>query len=277
LPGFFDQAFSSVFSKEVEMAEAKTAVAHKPIWLDLSSSDAAASRDFYSNLFGWKVEVNPDPQYGGYALAKIGGKDVAGIGPKMSPDAPTAWLVYIASSDAADTVKKAKAAGGNVLGEPMQVGPQGTMAIIQDPSGAVIGVWQAAQMAGSPVIGQANTFGWAELNSRGFDKAEPFYKKVFGWGDKKSAMGEGQGEYTEFLVNGESIAGGMEMNPMVPAQVPSYWLAYFTVADVDKAHEKATAAGAKSMLEPQEFPGGRFSILTDPQGAAFGLLKMQQR
>jgi predicted enzyme related to lactoylglutathione lyase len=259
------------------MAEAKTAVAHKPIWLDLSSSDAAASRDFYSNLFGWKVEVNPDPQYGGYALAKIGGKDVAGIGPKMSPDAPTAWLVYIASSDAADTVKKAKAAGGNVLGEPMQVGPQGTMAIIQDPSGAVIGVWQAAQMAGSPVIGQANTFGWAELNSRGFDKAEPFYKKVFGWGDKKSAMGEGQGEYTEFLVNGESIAGGMEMNPMVPAQVPSYWLAYFTVADVDKAHEKATAAGAKSMLEPQEFPGGRFSILSDPQGAAFGLLKMQQR
>ena len=83
------------------MAEAKTAVAHKPIWLDLSSSDAAASRDFYSKLFGWKLEVNPDPQYGGYALGKIGGKDVAGIGPKMSADAPTMWLVYIATSDAA--------------------------------------------------------------------------------------------------------------------------------------------------------------------------------
>ncbi len=256
------------------MAEAKTAVAHKPIWLDLSSSDAAASRDFYSKLFGWKVEVNPDPQYGGYALAKIGGKDVAGIGPKMSPDAPTAWLVYIASADAADTVKKAKAAGGNVLGEPMQVGPQGTMAIIQDPSGAVIGVWQPAQMAGSPVIGQANAFGWAELNSRGFNKAEPFYKKLFGWGDKKSDMGEGQGQYTEFLVNGESVAGGMEMNPMVPAQVPSYWLAYFIVPDVEKAHEKATQLGAKSILEPQDFPGGRFSIVGDPQGAAFGLMKM---
>src|SRR5438132_11869172 len=114
------------------MAEAKTAIANKPAWVDLSSSDPAGSREFYAKLFGWKVEVNPDPQYGGYALAKIGGKDVAGIGPKMSPDAPTAWLVYIASADAADTVKKAKAAGGNVLGEPMQGGPQGSMALMQD-------------------------------------------------------------------------------------------------------------------------------------------------
>jgi len=257
------------------MAEAKTAVAHKPIWLDLSSSDAAASRDFYSKLFGWKLDVNPDPQYGGYALGKIGGKDVAGIGPKMSPEAPTMWLVYIATSDAADTVKKAKAAGGNVLGEPMQVGPQGTMAIIQDPSGAVIGVWQPNQMHGSPVIGKANAYGWAELNSRGVEKAKPFYKKVFGWGEKKSEMAEGM-EYTEFLVGGESIAGGMEMNSMVPAQVPSYWLAYFTVADVDASHKTAVDHGATELLEPQDFPGGRFSILSDPQGASFGLLKMKQ-
>jgi predicted enzyme related to lactoylglutathione lyase len=66
------------------------------------------------------------------------------------------------------------------------------------------------------------------------------------------------------------------MNPMVPAEVPSYWLAYFLVDDVDKSHKTATDAGAQSMLEPQDFPGGRFSILSDPQGAAFGLMKMQE-
>ena len=256
------------------MAQAKTAVQHKPIWLDLSSSDPAGSRDFYSKLFGWKIEVNPDPQYGGYGMARIAGKDVAGIGGKMSEEAPTAWLVYVATADAADTAKKAKAAGGNVMMEPMAIGPQGTMAVIQDPSGAAIGLWQAGLMAGTLVTGEANAYGWAELNARGFDKAEPFYKKVFGWGDKKSDMGEGV-QYTEFQVAGESIAGGMEMNPMVPEQVPSYWLAYFTVPDVDKAHEKATELGAKSMLEPQDFPGGRFSILSDPQGASFGLLVMK--
>lgn len=257
------------------MTEAKTAVAHKPIWVDLSSSDAAASRDFYAKLFGWKVEVNPDPQYGGYALATIGGKDVAGIGPKMSAEAPSAWLVYIGSSDAADTTKKAKAAGANVIAEPMTVGEQGTMSVIQDPSGAFLGVWQPNKMAGSPVIGEANTFGWAELNARGIERAKPFYKKLFAWGEKNTEMDGGQPPYTEFMLGNDSIAGGMEMNPMVPAEVPSYWLVYFTVPDVDKAHEKATQLGAKGLLEPMDFPGGRFSVLSDPQGAAFGLLVMK--
>ena len=257
------------------MAEAKTAVAHKPIWIDLSSGDAAGSRDFYSKLLGWKVEVSPDPQYGGYAMATIGGKDVAGIGPKQMDEAPTAWTIYVSSADAADTAKKAEAAGGKVIMPPMAVGEQGTMVILQDPTGAFIGVWQAGKMAGTLVTGEANSYGWAELNSRGVEKAVPFYKKLFGWGEKKSEMGQGQGEYTEFLSGGESIAGGMEMNSMVPAEVPSYWMVYFNVDDVDKAFNKATDGGGQEMLAPQEFPGGRFAILQDPQGAMFGLLKMK--
>jgi predicted enzyme related to lactoylglutathione lyase len=63
------------------MDQTTTATANKPSWVDLASGDAAASRDFYAALFGWDVEVNPDPQYGGYALARIDGKDAAGIGP----------------------------------------------------------------------------------------------------------------------------------------------------------------------------------------------------
>jgi len=67
------------------MAEAATATTSKIRWIDLSTKDAAGARDFYGTLFGWDIEVNPDPQYGGYALARIGGHDVAGIGPAMSP------------------------------------------------------------------------------------------------------------------------------------------------------------------------------------------------
>jgi hypothetical protein len=68
----------------------------------------------------------------------------------------------------------------------------------------------------------------------------------------------------------------MEMNPMVPQEVPSYWMAYFGVKDVDAAHSKATGLGAKEMVPPGDFPGGRFSILSDPQGAAFGLLSSDE-
>jgi predicted enzyme related to lactoylglutathione lyase len=258
------------------MAEAKTAVAHKPVWTDLATSDAEAARDFYGKVFGWKIEVSPDPQYGGYALATIGGKDVAGIGPKQMAEAPTAWTVYIGTSDADDTVKRAQAAGGNVIVPTMAVGDQGKMAIIQDPSGAMLGIWQSQNMTGAQLFDKPNTMGWAELNSRGFNKAEPFYKKLFGWGEKKTPGAGENPEYTEFQLGGKSVAGGMEMNPMVPAEVPSYWMVYFNVDDVDKAFKKVTEAGGKEVLAPQDMPGGRFAIVSDPQGASFGLLRMEQ-
>jgi uncharacterized protein len=258
------------------MVETATAITNKVAWVDLSTSDPAAARDFYGKLFGWDVQVNPDPQYGGYALARIGGQDAAGIGRTMSPEQPTAWNVYIGTHDAAALGQQVQAAGGTVVMPAFDVGDQGKMAVFQDPSGAFISAWQASAMPGF-TADEANAFGWAELSARGLDKAIPFYTSVFGWGTRTSPMGEGAPPYTEFLLDGQSIAGAMEMSPMVPAQVPSYWMIYFNVEDVDAAYAKALGAGAREMLPPQEFPGGRFAIISDPQGATFGLLKMRPR
>lgn len=72
----------------------------RPAWVDLSSSDPTASHAFYSAILDWKIVVSPDPQYGGYAMARIDGRDVAGIGPSQ-PGAPTAWALYIGTEDAA--------------------------------------------------------------------------------------------------------------------------------------------------------------------------------
>lgn len=66
------------------------------------------------------------------------------------------------------------------------------------------------------------------------------------------------------------------MNPIVPAEVPSYWQVYFSVDDVDAAYEKALESGARTLVPPQAFPGGRFAIVSDPQGASLGLLKTQR-
>jgi predicted enzyme related to lactoylglutathione lyase len=254
------------------MVDALAAVINKPAWIDLASSDPAGSRAFYSKVFGWQIDVQADPQYGGYALAKVAGKDVAGIGPKQMAEAPTAWTVYIGTDDVERLTAKVKTAGGNVIAPPMEVAGQGKMAVFQDPSGAFIAAWQPQAMRGFGTEGQ-NTFGWAELNARGLDKAVAFYASVFGWGSKVSPMGEGQPDYTEFLLSGDSIAGAMEMSPGMPPAVPSYWTVYFNVSDVDGSFKAAIGAGAKEMVSPVDFPGGRFAILMDPQGATFGLLK----
>ena len=122
-----------------------------------------------------------------------------------------------------------------------------------------------------------SSFGWAELNARSVANVIPFYTRVFGWTTRTSEMGEGQPPYTEFLIHGDTIAGAWEMNPMVPAEVPTFWQVYFDVDDVDTAHAKAIGLGAKETVAPVDFPGGRFSILTDPDGASFALLKMLPR
>src|SRR5918911_46142 len=104
------------------MERATVAVASKPVWIDLSSPDVQASADFYRKVFGWNTEVNPDPQYGGYGLARLNGKDAAGIGPKMTPDAPTAWSIYIGTDDAEALAERVKEAGGTVVMAPFDVG-----------------------------------------------------------------------------------------------------------------------------------------------------------
>jgi predicted enzyme related to lactoylglutathione lyase len=265
-------AAANQWAEEADMAEA-TAVANKPAWVDLASDDPEGSRAFYAKLFGWDIHVAEDPQYGGYAIAQVEGRDVAGIGPKQSPQQPTVWSVYIGTSNADELAERVTAAGGTVVAPPFDVGDQGRMAVFQDPTGAYISAWQPAQM--EPFLaGKSNTFGWAELNARGVDKAIAFYQDVFGWTVKRSEMGEGAPVYNEFQLDGESIAGAMELNPQMPPEVPSYWMAYFAVNDVDASHQQAIGAGAREMLPPQDFPGGRFSILNDPQGAMFGLLRM---
>jgi uncharacterized protein len=253
------------------MADTLTAVINKPAWVDLGTNDPAAARDFYGKLFGWDLEVNPDPQYGGYALAKINGQDAAGIGGLQMADQPSAWSVYIGTNDVDALSEQVKAAGGSIVAPAFDVGDQGKMAVFADPGGAVISAWQGTRMGGFQAYGP-NSFGWAELNARGVDKSLPFYETVFGWTLKPSKSPDQP--YTEFEVGGESIGGATEMNPMVPAETPNYWLVYFGVEDVDASHRKALGAGARELLAPIDFPGGRMSIVSDPQGAAFGLMTL---
>src|SRR2546428_4994468 len=98
--------------KEADMAEAKTAVANKPAWVDLATSDATAAREFYSKLFGWKIEVNPDPQYGGDGVGENGGKTGAGGGAQKSSGTPPAREGFICTTVTRNTCTEEVAGSG---------------------------------------------------------------------------------------------------------------------------------------------------------------------
>ena len=253
------------------MARTTIATISKPVWVDLATRDSTGARKFYEQLFGWRADVNPDPQYGGYATATHGGKNVAGIGPTQAPDQPSAWSFYVGTDDVEDLSREVEKAGGKVIQKPFDVGDQGRMAVFQDPAGAFISAWQSTRMHGFEVQ-RTNAYGWAELNARNVESALPFYQQAFGWTTKRSPVLDGA-DYFEFLADGDSVAGATELNPKAPAGTPSQWLVYFGVDDVGGMFQRALRLGAREMVAPQSYSGGTFAILTDPQGAQFGLFQ----
>ena len=86
-------------------------------------------------------------------------------------------------------------------------------------------------------------------------------------------------EWTEFATGATTLAlhGGGVPSQGPPAGDPSKVAGAcsigFNVDDVDAAFQKAIDLGAKEMMPPQAYPGGRFAIVADPQGASIGLLK----
>ena len=138
-----------VAMKEADMAQATAAIINKPAWIDLSTKDPEWSRDFYAKVFGWQVEVNQDPQYGGYAHCQD--RRPRRRRDRPDPDARTPRPPGTSTSapmTSTDLAKRVKAAGGTVVAAPFDVGDQGSMAVFQDPSGAFISGWQGTRMGG---------------------------------------------------------------------------------------------------------------------------------
>lgn len=245
-----------------------------PMWVDLSSPDVEASSRFYNQLFGWTSQ-DLGEEAGHYTMFFNNGKQVAAVSAPMTPGQPPAWSTYIATANAEETAKKVTDAGGKVLMAPMAVMDQGTMAVFQDPTGAVFAVWQSGKHKGAELVNAPGSFSWNELETRDMNAAKPFYTKVFGWTPKGNPMPDGS-EYTEWQLKGKSIGGGMTMGSMFPPNVPPHWLVYFTVNNTDNTVKRAQELGGRVQSPAVDIPQGRFAVLADPQGAAFAVIQLAQ-
>jgi predicted enzyme related to lactoylglutathione lyase len=247
------------------MSTVKTA-AGAFVWHDHMSDDVAKATKFYSELLGWQTEIWKPGQFD-YPMINANGKMHGGFGPAQG-GAPAHWIGHVLVEDVDDTAAKAEAAGGTLLGEPMDIPEVGRMVFIRDPQGAVVSAFSPTGEASVP----EGTFLWDELMTTDVAAAKSFYGEIFGWSATDQDMGEGT-TYTLFQRAGEvNAAGCMAVPP--GSEAPPHWNVYLATDNVDGTVARAKELGATVYVEPTDTPEvGRWAVLADPTGAAFALLQ----
>ncbi len=254
-------------------------VRHEPgtfCWPELATTDADSAKTLYGSLFGWVFDDQPGESDTTYSIARLAGRDVAALyalaRSQRANGVPAHWNSYAAVASADESATRVKALGGTIFGAPFDVGKNGRMAIVKDPQGATLCLWEARAHPGAQVVGEIGSLCWTELATTDTVAAGHFYASLFGWALKKQETGERA--YTE-LWKGPRPAGGMLELEKDRGGVDPVWGVYFRVADCDAAVAKAQALGARVSREPDDIDKvGRYAFLTDRQGATFAVMAL---
>lgn len=111
------------------------------IWSELSTSDLASAKTFYSAVFDWGWGGTDE-----YAEAQVQGRTIAGVMPRrpdIPAEVPDAWLVYFGSADVDADFHKAVGLGASAVVEPMDIPGTGRFAVLIDPQGATFALFKA--------------------------------------------------------------------------------------------------------------------------------------
>lgn len=209
------------------------------------------------------------PGGGSYTMFGPGEQRIGGM--YTREDVPPHWATYVGVDSADEAAARASELGAKVLAEPFDVMEMGRMAVIQDPTGAVIQVWQAVGDEGTTPPSVQGTVAWRELRTSEIDAAVKFYGEWLGW----NAVANDMGDFTYYVFHkGElPVAGGMQLFGEM-ANIPAHWAITFKADDVDATFAAAVEHGAVAQMPPGDLPDvGRFSALADPQGVSFGIMK----
>jgi predicted enzyme related to lactoylglutathione lyase len=229
-------------------------------WAELATSDADAAKAFYTQLFGWEYEDNPVPDDQVYSMARRDGHHVAAL---FSSDQPPHWNCYVTVTSADETAQAAKDNGGAVMAEPFDVMEVGRMAVIADPAGAALCLWEPRAHIGATLVNTPGSMTWNDLLTPDPEGAAEFYGKLFGWTTEEIPDAGGY----RTIRNGDRMNGGI-----MPSQDgPPNWLPYFGHDDVERLVGEIESLGGKLYNGPVRMPQGSIAVLGDPQGAVFAV------
>jgi predicted enzyme related to lactoylglutathione lyase len=249
-------------------------------WIELATNNQNAAIDFYSKIFGWSANNMPMGPNDFYTIFQLAGRDAAAA-MALRPDqashgVPPHWNLYVSVESADASAARAVQLGAKVLAPPFDVFDSGRMAVIQDPTGAAISIWQAIHHPGTGISASHGTLCWADLSTPDQARAGQFYSDLFGWQIMKEDEDPAHNYW--HIKNGQEFIGGIPPSAHHKPGVPAHWLAYFTVSNCDATAAAAKSLGATLYMPPTDFEDvGRISILADPQGAAFAIFKAAAR
>jgi uncharacterized protein len=241
-----------------------------PCWVETWQPDGEAAARFYGGVFGWDVEdARP------YAMCRLRGHDVAGIGSPPPDGVPPVWTTQVWVDDADAAAADAVQAGGGVVAGSFDSLDGGRMAIIEDPAGAAIGVWQPGAHRGARLVNEPSAYAMSLLNTPDPERMKAFYRAVFGW------QTESFGEVTLWRLPG--YVGGEPEQPVSREVVAAmtaadgsaaHWSVDFWIRDADAGAATAAELGGSVLAEPFDAPSFRRAVLADPAGATFSVSQL---
>jgi predicted enzyme related to lactoylglutathione lyase len=261
-----------------------------PCWVETLQPNPKAAVRFYGALFGWECSgpaPMPGDPPGQHFVARVGGRDVAGIGSLPQGGGTPAWTTYIRVSSADETVERAKRAGGSLHDGPFDVLPAGRMAVLADPTDAVFCAWEAGAREGAQLVNEPRAWAMSLLHTTDPAGAKAFYGEVFSW--RTEPFGPPGAQVELFRLPG--YTGGEPQQPVPrdvvavaipiglggsPGEERSYWSVDFWVDDADATAKRAASLGGRIVVPAHDVPGFRNSVLADPQGPVFSVSQLMR-
>lgn len=235
-------------------------------WADLATSDADAAKAFYGGVFRWSYEDAPAGENGVYSTAKRDGEEVAGL--FESAEQPPHWNCYVTVESADAKATEATRHGGSVMMEPFDAMDAGRMAVIVDPTGAALCLWEPRGSIGATLVNTPGSMTWNDLITPDADAATEFYGAMFGWTTEEIPESGGY----RVIRNGDRMNGGMmPHDPQRMGDAPASWMPYFGHEDVHRLVEEIEGLGGRLLNGPMQMPQGAIAVLADPQGAVFAV------
>ncbi|HEX2236226.1 MAG TPA: VOC family protein [Actinomycetota bacterium] len=241
-------------------------------WVDLGTTEAGAAKGFYGAVFGWEARDTPAGEDRSYTMLFRDGDLVAGLyemdehqrGAGMVPN----WLSYVTVESVDDAARRAAELGGTVVRAPMDIQDSGRMAVVADPTGAVLGLWEPRAHIGAQRVNDVGALCWNDVVTPDPAAAASFYTDLLGW---EITELDQAGGYRHIRNRGASN-GGLMPSAMA-GNPPPHVLPYFNAGSIDDTARVIHDRGGRLVTQPMQVPAGRFAVAQDPQGAAFALFE----